>query len=78
MQKVSRLPFKNWIIPNSTTRYASRDPEFRIPPPLYARNEGFKYDLKPILNDPADILALNPRSTGHNMLSRLEQSTLLD
>ena len=78
MQKVSRLPFENWIIPNSTTGYASRDPEFQIPPPLYARNESFTYDLKPILNDPAGVLALNPKSTSHDMLDRLEQSTPLD
>ena len=78
MQKVGRLPFENWIIPNSATGYAARDPEFRIPPPLYARNEGFTYDLKPILNDTANVLALNPRSAGQDMLSRLEQSTPLD
>jgi hypothetical protein len=78
MQKVGRLPFENWIIPNSATGSAAKDPEFRIPPALYARTEGFTYDLQPILNDTADVLALNPRSGGHDLLSRLEQAAPLD
>jgi hypothetical protein len=78
MQKASYLPFENWIVPDSAIGYDVRDPEFRIPPPLYARDERFTYDLQPILNDTADALELNPMSGGDGLLGKLEQSTALD
>ena len=78
MQNVSRLPFENWIIPNPVTGHAARDPGFHVPPPLYARKEGFTYNLRPILKPTADVLELNPRSNNDELLNRLEQSIPLD
>lgn len=78
MQKVSRLPFENWIVPKPSNGYNANDAELQIPPPLYARQDSFAYDLKVILNDPAEVLALRPRSGGHDMACKLERLTSLD
>lgn len=78
MQKISRLPFEKWIVPKLATESASRNAGVHVLPPVYARVAGFKFDLKPILNDPMAVLELIPGSGNKNMLQKLEQSTSLD
>lgn len=78
MQKMGRLPFEKWIVPKLTTGNASKSAEFRVPPPLYARVAGFTFNLKPILNDPTVVLALNPGSDDENIPQTLEHLTPLD
>ncbi|MCJ1246494.1 hypothetical protein MMC30_003702 [Trapelia coarctata] len=75
MQKASRLPFGNWILPDSA---AGPNANARAPAPLYARRTGFKFDLKPILRSSIDTLRLDPRLENHDMPGKLEQLTPLD
>lgn len=78
MQKISRLPFGNWIVPKFDTGKALKNAESQVPPPLYARVAGFKFDLKAILTDPKVSFTLRPGSDIQIMLQKLEQYTLLD
>lgn len=78
MQKMSHLPFEEWIVPKSATGSAARNAGFRVPPPLYARVAGFSFNLKPILKDPTVDLVLNPGSNNNDMVQNLENSTSLD
>lgn len=58
MQRSSRLPFRQWILPDRLS--ASNDLD--IPPPLYARGVGFKFSMKPILKDPNGELNVQART----------------
>ena len=78
MQSVSQLPFADWIIPNSTTGRYVNVPELRVPPPLYARAAGFRFDLKAILQDPTTTLALGAGANDRNIPRELKQLTSLD
>lgn len=78
MQKISRLPFEKWIVPKLNTVNASKNAGFLVPPPLYARDGSFNFDLKSILKDTTTTLTLNPRSSNKDILQKLEQSTSLD
>ena len=48
MQRLGRLPFRQWILPDRISD-TSDDGKIDIPPPLYARRPGFSFSLKPIL-----------------------------
>ncbi|KAI9836984.1 MAG: hypothetical protein M1819_000633 [Sarea resinae] len=78
MQKVSHLPFEDWIVPDVEYDPVGKTEELQVPPPLYARADSFAFDLKPILKDPTDALSLRPGSGSHDILPKLEQSTTLD
>ncbi|MCJ1464386.1 hypothetical protein MMC07_002999 [Pseudocyphellaria aurata] len=78
MQKISRLPFETWIVPKFDTGKTLKNAEPRIPPPVYARVAGFKFDLKAILTDPNVSLTLRPGSDNQIMLQKLQQFTSLD
>lgn len=78
MQKMSHLPFEEWIVPKFATGSAAKNAGFRVPPPLYARVAGFRFNLKPILKDRTDDLVLRPGSNTQDMLQNLEHSTSLD
>ena len=79
MQKESRLPFHEWIIPSlSGSSAANAEARLDVPPPLYARKAGFTFDLKPILNDKNDFF-LNPVSAGNLSIPReIDKRTSLD
>lgn len=48
MQRLCRLPFHQWILPEKTGGNGEAT-AMRIPPPLYALAPGFNFSLKPIL-----------------------------
>ena len=74
MQRLSRLPFRQWILPGQGTN------NFDIPPPLYARGQNFAFSLKCIMKDSEDDFSLE--STASTNISTavdvLEARTHLD
>jgi len=78
MQRLGRLPFQQWILPDRTFRGANN--VLSIPPPLYARSPGFKFSLNSILRDPADEYAIAARTPVESkaVINELEARTLLD
>lgn len=49
MQRLSQLPFRQWIVPD---RLGYQDEDTKVvPPPLYARDTKFKVSLKSISKD---------------------------
>ena len=79
MQKLSRLPFHQWIAPDSIEKVETENlPSIHVPPPVYARSPGFKFDLKPILND-SNMLFLEPASeTNFEIQHELQRRSNLD
>jgi len=49
MQRLSRLPFRQWILPDRITTFGECSELLDIPPPLYARDPGFVFSLDSIL-----------------------------
>lgn len=79
MQKDSRLPFQEWIVPNLAGDSAAIARAYvNVPPPLYARSPGFSYDLKPILKDPEDGLFLDVSADNSTIPHELNERTSLD
>lgn len=82
MQRLCRLPFRQWILPNraeNTQGVAKID----IPPPLYAQQSGFTFSLKSIIR--ADRLhegniSINPASSAEDphIIDDMEARTDLD
>lgn len=62
MQRLSRLPFRQWVVPDPHHDATNRKVYHDVPPPLYARSSGFKYPLDPILDDGADAITIDPSS----------------
>ncbi|KAL3444860.1 hypothetical protein BJX65DRAFT_319748 [Aspergillus insuetus] len=58
MYSESRLPFSSWIVPDP--RNTNRSSKSEVPPPVYARDPGFSFDLGSILSDKSAGLSLNP------------------
>ena len=52
MQRSSRLPFRQWMLPDRGSDV------FAIPPPLYARSPRFSFSLKSIMRNPGDDVSL--------------------
>lgn len=83
MQKSSRLPFKEWILPAKVKdsniqvdRFAVSD----MPPPLYAQKLGFSFSLDSILTATNDRLSLAPATAAldDDFLKELEDRSTLD
>lgn len=76
MQRQSRLPFRDWILPGES----SDSKPLEITPPLYAQAEGFRYSLKPLLKDPDDELSINAKMSqdDQKIIDEIEKRTELD
>ena len=77
MQHFSRLPFRQWILPDRLTLPAG-PPD--ILPPLYARGQEFFFPLDSILKGEGEPLALSPRVSIDHVatIDMLEERTSLD
>ncbi|KAK2592854.1 hypothetical protein QQS21_009457 [Conoideocrella luteorostrata] len=82
MQRLGRLPFRQWILPERIDN-PQEIPEVTIRPPLYARQLGFAFPLKSVLRpDRKDTrdLYLSPNSSGDyvGIIEELDAETELD
>lgn len=84
MQKLSRLPFKDCILPEQTenTRNSIGKNTLDIPAPLYTRRPGFAFNLKSILKKDeegnGDIHVLPTSSDDTTLIDTIEARTALD
>ncbi len=80
MQRESRLPFRQWILPDRITTCDDGSTVFDVPPPLYTRTRGFTFSLRPILKKAGDDIFIDPRSSPDdiNITNELEMRTDLD
>lgn len=80
MQRLSRLPFRQWILPDRVVHTSKNSRILDIPPPLYARDPDFNFSLKSILENPGDDLLLDNRTTADDraIIATLESRTRLD
>jgi hypothetical protein len=78
MQRLSRLPFSQWIVPDPVNGRTGIKHD--IPPPLYARNAGFTFPVESILSQRTDSMSLHPSSSDNDplLLAELEARTELD
>jgi hypothetical protein len=74
MQRQSRLPFREWILPNPAT---NNEP-LVIPPPLYAQGKDFQFSLRPLLTDGDDDLLIDAEMSQQDILDEIEDRTPLD
>ena len=74
MQRLNRLPFRQWILPGQGTDH------FDIPPPLYARSQDFRFSLKCILKDSEGDCSLASTASANSSVAIdiLEARTMLD
>lgn len=78
MQRLSRLPFRQWILPDRNTINNSQAC-LDVPPPLYARSPGFTFPLDSICKVPGTRLRLSAGFSVENLtMRRIEDSTGLD
>lgn len=82
MQRLSRLPFRQWILPDriGDTQEVGKG---NIPPPLYAREPGFTFSLNPILKPERShngSISINPTSSANDptIVDEMEARTYLD
>jgi hypothetical protein len=80
MQHLSRLPFRQWILPDRITTFGEGSELLDIPPPLYARDPGFVFSLDSILKEADCGLSMNPRASVDDIaiVDELEARTELD
>ena len=80
MQRLSRLPFRQWILPDRVVAYDEGVKAIDVPPPLYTRSPGFKFLLQPILNSAGDEFSIDPKASANdiNNIDELERRTTLD
>lgn len=80
MQRLSRLPFRQWILPDRVSTYHDGSKAFDVPPPLYTRSPGFTFSLQSILKNAGDEFSIDPRSPPDdiNAIGELERRTTLD
>ena len=80
MQQLSRLPFRQWIIPDREVHDPTKSEFLDIPRPLYARKPGFSFSLKSILRDPTDNLLIPATTSPDDIatINQLEERTQLD
>jgi hypothetical protein len=78
MQRVSRLPFCEWMLPDRVDDPSGAKVD--VPPPLYAQHAGFSFPLDSILNPGARSISLHPSLSSGNSLviADLEANTELD
>ncbi|KAL6719448.1 hypothetical protein ACLMJK_003688 [Lecanora helva] len=80
MQRLSRLPFQQWILPETALYDSMRPDSLQVPPPLYARSPGFTFSLKSILKDTVDEIFIMSTDSPDSVdtIDQLEESTQLD
>ncbi|KAF1956385.1 hypothetical protein CC80DRAFT_563213 [Byssothecium circinans] len=80
MQSLSRLPFRQWIVPDRDGESAGNPTYFRIPPPLYARGAGFSFSLASILKDNSGHVSIRSSSSpdDNSLVDDVEKRTELD
>lgn len=80
MQRLSRLPFRQWILPDHVATSDDKSIVIDVPPPLYARSPNFSFSLQPILKCAGDVFSIDPRSPPDdiNTINELESKTNLD
>lgn len=66
MQRLSRLPFRQWVVPDPHDDATNRKIYHDFPPPVYARFSGFMYPLSAIFNDEADAIYVDPSTSCDN------------
>jgi hypothetical protein len=78
MQRLSRLPFREWILPDRVD--GPPGVKLDVPPPLYARHAGFAFPLASILKPGASAMSLHPSSSCNDsfLVAELEAKTELD
>ncbi|KAM0315567.1 hypothetical protein ACHAO8_003798 [Botrytis cinerea] len=80
MQRLNRLPFRQWILPDR--RQLGSSATLNIPPPLYARGSRFAYSLDSILQDSSGgNLLIKPSESSFDdagLIDQIEQRTELD
>ena len=57
MQRLSRLPFRRWILPDRVDKMSAHNSQ--IPAPLYARDSDFTFILDPILNESSQSMIMD-------------------
>ena len=60
MQQLSRLPFRQWILPDRISTHGNTSHILDIPPPLYSRDPDFAFSLNAILKSDNDYFELCP------------------
>lgn len=80
MQRLSRLPFRQWILPDRSSSQGVFPKAVDIPPPLYARSPTFTFSLNSILKDTSSALSLTTTMLGGGSRTTelLEAQTQLD
>ena len=80
MQRLSRLPFRQWILPDRVATSDDGSIVFDVPPPMYSRSSGFVFSLQPILKNAGDAFFIDPKSPPDdiNTINELERRTSLD
>ncbi|KAI8936487.1 hypothetical protein NX059_006892 [Plenodomus lindquistii] len=80
MQRLSRLPFKEWIIPEKLEDLKKPRTVSNIPPPLYARTAGFRFPLETLTKTKDKSFTLDPTISCDDeaFLNELEAKTDLD
>jgi hypothetical protein len=80
MQRSSRLPYRQWILPVWSPIHGDVSKQLDIPPAVYARSPGFVFSLKSVLKDPDDDLSVSSRAstTDSALIDELEARTVLD
>lgn len=80
MQQLSRLPFRQWILPERGPTHVQASTTLSIPSPLYARSSNFHYSLDAILKDLGDAFDMTSGVSFDNgaVLDNLEARTRLD
>ncbi|TGO66372.1 hypothetical protein BOTNAR_0062g00050 [Botryotinia narcissicola] len=80
MQRLNRLPFRQWILPDR--RHFGSSATLDIPPPLYARRSRFTYSLDSISQDRSkgNLLINSSESSVDDagLIDEIEQRTELD
>ena len=82
MQRLSQLPFSQWILPNRNGD-TQEGGKLNVPPPLYARKPGFTYSLESIIRTEGphtEGISINPASSADDptIIDDMEARTGLD
>lgn len=74
MQRLGVLPFRQWIVPDSSSARVD------VPPPVYARNPAFFFSLQSVSTSRSSSLSLSPNESidDETVLNKLENQTTLD
>lgn len=80
MQRSSRLPFAQLILPDQVSASADTLEALSVPPPAYARHPGFTFSLQPILKNSDDPLVIDSRTSVNDgaFVDELKTRTTLD